>query len=218
MNQITGWFVNMPIDSKKLKLTLRWAVINDYWLEISTKPSESPILTFHLGFTDFYPTNTDESTPTNALMLQTQSVIGSYSMMISTTNHFDILELTQALIQGKERWKQLMEKGIENTTLELSFKDKKNSFLVAKNVDCSISPQGFKAQKSPTESTLITFDQIAFARPVCFDSRQGSCFEVSLDGNSQKIEMVYQCHSHDEMKSFMEVFTYLLATNKKQVH
>lgn len=218
---IVGWYVyiTVPGDSKKAKLPLRWATVNDFWLEISTKPRDPPNLSIHLGLTSFRPPAPESSSDVNALELSTHSFIGSFEIKISTNNRFDILDLNQALVQGKECWRQCLENGIKQTSFESSFKDKKNSsFLGGKNIECSISPEGFKTARTATESSHYGFNQIVFVRPLPFDSRQGACFEMAVNssksnknGEFQKIEMLYQCHDHDEMKKFLMIFLYHLA-------
>ena len=202
-----GWFVYTPSDAKKAqKTTLRWACVNGFWLEISAKPSEPPLLSIHLGFTDFRPPAPEDNQPVNALMLTTSSFVGNFSMLISTNNRFDILDLNQALADGKRAWQATLAEGLPQTKFESSFKDKKSGFLGGKNVECSLTPEGFKTLKSATDTNFYTFNQISYARPVLFDSRKGECFEILAD---QK-EMVFQCHDHNEMKSFITLFLFHL--------
>lgn len=211
-----GWYIYTPTDPKKSKLTLRWATVNDFWLEISPKPSEPPILTIHLGFTEFYPIQTENNTPVNALQLKTDSIVGSFSIILSTNNRFDILDLNQALVQGKDCWRQLNENGPQLQSLDLVLKDRKSGIFSNKNIECSISDQGFKTQRTPAETAIYTFNQISYVRPVYFDARQGSCFEVSIDLDQQKIELLLQCHNHDEMIKFLLIFTYYLSKSRQE--
>lgn len=211
-----GWFVYTPTDQKKQKPTLRWASVNEFWLEISAKPNEPPLLSIHLGFTDFRPPPPEENAPVNALVLKTSSVIGQFSMIISTNNRFDILDLNQALADGKRAWQATLGTGLPQLKFESSFKDKKSGFLGGKNVECSLTPEGFQTLKSATEKNFYTFDQIEYARPILFDSRKGECFEIALaHAHGQKDQsMVFQCHDHNEMKTFITLFLYHLVKQR----
>ncbi|OHT00089.1 hypothetical protein TRFO_08042 [Tritrichomonas foetus] len=212
-----GWYIYTPTDPKKPKLTLRWATVNDFWLEISPKPSEPPSLTIHLGFSDFRPPQPQDNAPVNALILTTDanSLVGPFSITLSTNNRFDILDLNQALVEGRECWGHLLRDGIPTRTFESSFKDKKSGFLGGKNVECSISPQGFKTLRSATEMTIYQFSQVSFVRPLPYDTRQGACFEMAMERGNQKPEMLFQCHDHAEMKQFMQIFLYLLVKDRE---
>ena len=211
-----GWYIYTPTDPKKPKPTLRWATVNEFWLEISSKPSEPPLLTIHLGFSDFRPPLPTDNAPVNSLLLTTDSnsLVGPFSISLSTNNRFDILELNQALVEGKEYWKRILQDGIPSLTFESSFKDKKSGFLGGKNVECSISTAGFKTQRSATEMTLIQFSQVLFVRPLPYDTRQGACFEMSINKTAQKPDMLFQCHDHAEMKQFLQIFLYLLVKER----
>ena len=213
-----GWYIYTPSEPKKPKLTLRWATVNNFWLEISSKPSESPLLTIHLGFSDFKPPQPQDNAPVNSLLLTTESdsLVGPFSITLSTNNRFDILDLNQALVEGRECWTKILQDGIEPLTFESSFKDKKSGFLGGKNVECSIDPQGFKTNRSPTEKQIYQFSQISYVRPLPFDNRQGACFEMIIDKSSQKPEMLFQCHDHAEMLKFLEIFLFLLVKDREK--
>ncbi|KAH0791937.1 hypothetical protein GPJ56_004121 [Histomonas meleagridis] len=209
---LVGWYVYSitQTDAKKSKQTLRWARVNGFWLEMSSNPKDLPNISIHLGFTNFKP-SMEANGDANALELKTYSFAGEFEMKITTNNRFDILDLNQALVQGKECWKQCLENGIKQTSYESSFKDKKNSFLGGKNIECSISPEGFKTSRSATESTQYSFNQILFIRPLPFDSRHGACFEMAVNNGKAKVEMLYQCHDHAEMEKFLMIFLYHLS-------
>lgn len=212
-----GWYIYTPADQRKTKPTLRWATVNEYWLEISSKPSEAPFLSIHLGFTDFRPPPPEEMNPVNSLIVKTDSFFGQFTMLISTNNRFDILDLNKALVDGRNAWKQVLATGLSQTRFESSFRDKKSGFLGGKNVECSISDEGFKTLRSATESTIYKFEQIAYVRPVLFDSRRGECFEISCDKAGQKEKeglMVFQCHDHQEMKTFITMFLFHLVKKR----
>jgi hypothetical protein len=50
---VLGWYIYTPADPKKQKPTLRWVTVSEYWLLISAKPTEPPLVSLHLGFCDF---------------------------------------------------------------------------------------------------------------------------------------------------------------------
>ena len=213
---IFGWYMLTPTDlnKQKQKTTLRWVMINDYWLEISSKPGEPPLITIHLNFLKFRPPNNNEPLPINSLILTTNSFFGDWELVLSTNNRFEILDLNKALFKGQENWNKLMETGPNQLTFESSFKDKNIGFLGGKNVECNLSIEGFKTIRSQSESNLYLFENIKLIRPVRFDTRQGSCFEMQVIQQNLKPELLFQCHDHLEMKKFLTIFYYFLTLNQ----
>lgn len=206
--------MNTPTDLKKSKQkpTLRWVTVTDYWLEISMRPIEPPLITVHLGYVTFRPGTPDEALPINSLVLNTHGPIGSWQIVITTNNRFEILDFYEALVKGKEAWNQILIKELPITTFESSFKNKNAGFLGGRNVECHLSPIGFKTNKSPTESTTYKFSEVLLIRPVRFDTRQGACFEMVIKApKQQRSDLVFQCHDHAEMKKFLTLFLYHLS-------
>ena len=208
-----------PTDLKKSKPkpTLRWVTVNEYWLEISSKPLEAPLITIHLGFANFRPPKIDEPYSINSIILSTFGPVNEWEIVISTNNRFEILDLNEALVQGQQAWNNLLTNGPPSLTFESSFKDKNSGFLGGRSVECSISKEGFKAMRSQNESTLYTFDNVIYINPVRFDTRQGSCFEMYVKPiKQQRQDLLFQCHDHSEMKQFLTLFFYYLVQNNKE--
>ncbi|EAY04104.1 hypothetical protein TVAG_483420 [Trichomonas vaginalis G3] len=208
-----GWYMNTPTDLKKSKQkpTLRWVTVNEYWLEISVKPLEPPLITIHLGFVNFRPGNAEDALPINSLVLNTFGPIGEWQIFISTNNRFEILDFYEALVKGRDCWNTFLSSDQQVTTFESSFKDKNIGFLGGRSVECNLSPSGFKTMRSQTESTLFKYSDVVYLRPVRFDTRQGACFEMVVKASKQqRSDLLFQCHDHAEMKKFITIFLYNL--------
>ena len=206
-----GWYMYTPTDLKKSKPkpTLRWVTVKDYWLEISSKPLEAPLITIHLGFVTYRPPNRDEPYSINSLIISTFEPVNEWEIVISTNNRFEILDLNEALVQGQKAWNTLLTNGPPSLTFEGNFKDKNSGFLGGRSVECSISQEGFKAMRSQNEITFYTLDNIIYINPVRFDTRQGSCFEMYVKPiKQQRQDLLFQCHDHEEMKQFLTIFYY----------
>lgn len=195
----------------KQKSTLRWVSVNDFWLEISAKADEPPLVTIHLGFVTFRPPMPNDGLSPNTLIFTTKSIIGEWDFIITTNNRFEIIDFNKSLIVGKQKWENMLVSGPPQLSFESLFKDKNYGFLGGKNVECSISPEGFKMIRSQTESLLVPFESIEFIRPVRFDTRKGSCFEIRVFQAQNKPDMVFQCHDHTEMKKFLTIFLFHLS-------
>jgi hypothetical protein len=216
-----GWYVYTPQDVKKSRLCLRWSSVQDYWLEISTKPSEPPMLTVHLGFCVFSPVKPEERAkfsgmPINTLMVTTTFPYGEFPcpLFLGTHNRFDILDLNDALVAGKASWEQYLSQIKPDTDLGFreNLKDKKASLLGAKSLECSILPTGFQTVKSATESTTFDFGNIGYVRPVPFDNRQGLAFEMKLKQGVKPDGLLLECHDHAELRRLLSILYFHLRT------
>jgi hypothetical protein len=215
---VLGWYISPPTDLKKQRPTLRWVTVSDYWLLISAKPTEPPLFSVLLGFCDFWPALPNEPFSVNRLLVTTQSFLGTFPcdpLFLSTHNRFDILDLNEALVQGKGVWQQVLSAGLPQTTFPpTSFKDKKSGLLGGKNVECSLSADGFKTVRSATKIINCELSQVTLVRPLPFDSR-GVCFELIVRSGA-KPEMLFQCHDNTQMRQFVTLFLYLLSRRSSE--
>jgi hypothetical protein len=226
-----GWYVYTPQDLKKLKLTLRWACVQDYWLVLSTKPNEPPLLTLHLGLCQIRPATAEERAdmklpglPVNTLLVQTDPILGDFPggmIYLATHNRFDILDLDAALQAGKEAWDAFSTatRPESELTFNETLKDKKNSFLVTKNVDCSITPQGFHVSgPRPTDISNTEFDQILYLRPLPYESKQGNSIEMKVGQAGPKPDFVLECRDQNEMRRLLMIVYYYVKKFPKQAY
>ncbi|KAH0794556.1 hypothetical protein GPJ56_001581 [Histomonas meleagridis] len=196
----------MSGESKKTKQTLRWAVVKDYWLEISQKSTEDPLLIIHLGFAEIKPMPINENTGT-CILIKMNSYSGGMEYKFTTNNHFDIIDFYDSLQKGKESWASLVKEGISFISYEASFKNKGG--LRTKSIDCSASPGGvsFSTGKSPTDVTVFPYSKILYAKSI--ENNKAQCFEIGFNG-SQKSEMQLQCHNCLEMKKILTIILFNL--------
>jgi hypothetical protein len=210
-----GWYLYTPAsaDTKKQKPALRWVTVSEYWLLIAAKPSESPLLSIHLGFCDFTPALPEQSYPINTLLLRTQGPCGVLAVdpfAIYTHNRFDILDLNDALVQGSHRWKEVSEPGAPPAPLASTLKDGKGGLFGSNKLECSLSVEGFKVARSASDSVVYELGQVVTVRPAPFD-KQGSSFELVVNRPGAKPDMLFQCRDPAEMRQFVGTFLLLLA-------
>jgi hypothetical protein len=210
-----GWYLYTPAsaETKKQKPTLRWVTVSDYWLLISPKPTEPPLLSIHLGCCDFSPALPEQPYPINTLLFRTQGPCGSLPidpLAIYTHNRFDILDLNAALVQGRRRWTEALESGAAQGSATSTLKDRKGGILVNNKLECALSAEGFKVTRSATDSAVYDLSQVAYVRPLPFD-KQGSSFELVVNRPSAKPEMHFQCKDPAEMRQFVTAFLVLLS-------
>jgi hypothetical protein len=210
MDLKTSWYMYIPGQSKSGKASLRWATVNEHWLEISAKPNDAPVISIHLGFAVCAPPPQDDPNQKNSLIVTCDPLAGGFSIKLWTNIRFDIIDLHSAIIKGQDAWKQLREKGECLQRFEGPLKDKKSGFLGWGSVNCQISSDGLKIKKSSNQISTIEFDKICFVRPVPFDQKQGTCFEVSMSISADST-IIMQCRDQREMKMIVEVLLYHLS-------
>jgi hypothetical protein len=216
-----GWYLYTPAsaDTKKQKPALRWVTVSEYWLLISAKASEAPLLSIHLGFCDFSPALPEQNYPINTLLFRTQGPSGALPVdpfAVYTHNRYDILDFNDALVQGRQRWTEVLESGNSPTSISSTLKDRKGGLLGSNKVECSLSFEGFKVTRSATDTTTYELSQVAYVRPAPFDTKQGSSFELVVNRPGGKPEMLFQCRDPAEMRQFVTIFLVLISRNLPQ--
>ena len=214
-----GWFITMPHDQKKqTKTTIRWVTVESWWLKISPKPNEDPIITINLGFCLFTPVKVDDNILSTSIEIKTGCIQGNLSLVLLTNSRYELLDLNDALVKGKNEWITFVRRPLNEINIQGSFREKKKSFIGSKMLNCQISPEGFKTSRSTLDSCITYhFNQISCVYPSFFDKFQGTCFDIifknpqNVSKSSQQTEMTLQCHNFQEMIKFITSFQYFLA-------
>jgi hypothetical protein len=204
-----GWYLNVPgsSDSKKQKYVLRWATVSNSWLLLSSKPSDlSSALSIHLGCCDISPGLPEQRYPINTLLFRAQSPCGALPtepFVIYTHNHFDFQAFHNAILQAKRLWDE--EVASQNKpTLSAVLKIPKVGFLsasIGSKIDCVLSAEGFRLNRSHTESVIYEFNEMSSIRP-----GQGLSFELVVNRVGTKPEMMFQCRDGAEVRTFVGAF------------
>jgi hypothetical protein len=214
-----GWYIYTPRDPKNPKLTLRWVTVTEFWLEVSPKPTEQPLITFHLGFCDIAPPLPEENPkleglPVNRLIVKTRSFLGDFPthFVLATHNRFDILDLNEAMVQGKKAWDRVLNSGMGQRSFEGTFRDKKGGFL-SKEVECLLSAEGFRTSRG-AESTTVELRHVVFVRPLPYDTPKRASVEMKVSQPGLKPDLLFQCRDHAEMRTFVAFFLFLLTKQR----
>jgi hypothetical protein len=211
-----GWHISCSSgDSKKSKSILRWVTVSDCWLLISARPTDSPIHTIHLGFCEVKPAWPDQSPYINSLSITTGSYYGDLPVdpfVLHTQNRYDILDLDEALTQGRKLWDETVASGtIDDTAFRATFKERKSGLLGAKSVDCALTPEAFTSARQGSEPLTIPLGEVTLVRMAPTDSGKGAACEIGVTKVIPAKDLQFQSSDVEQMRRFVKLFLYLLA-------
>jgi hypothetical protein len=208
--QTVGWFLYTVPESKKQKAPLRWVAVADHWLLISAKANEPATLSLHLGFVDFSPASADQNMPPNTLIFRTVSFFGPLPgdlLVLYSHNRFDILNLNDAVTQGKRCWDECLARGPPQGSLSSQFVVDKR-LLGAKKWAATLGPDGLKMSGSKGPKNF-DFAQIERVRPLLFD--KAPVFEITVGKQGNKPDTLpFACQHQAEMRNWVALFLHFL--------
>ncbi|KAH0794476.1 hypothetical protein GPJ56_001501 [Histomonas meleagridis] len=178
-------------------------VVQGYWLEFTKKIGQPCNFFIPLDITNISDA-CDETDSQSSLVLETSTQSGSYKIFIQTTNRFDIIQLYEFIIAGKELLAKAISDNLIQSTIKFQCVTTSHLFgLIGKNsVEIGESLSGIEIAKEDSKET-IPFNCI---KSLYASSHTNLCIDTLENDTLTTKEFI--CSNSTNLKNAIECFLY----------
>lgn len=202
-----GWYLYIPIQEGSPNETFMWVEIKDYWITISRKHNDPPIITLNIGMTSIKLAEPNYTRSyNNSIELEATGFQKSPKIRLSTNNRFDILAFCKAFIDGAESWREFTQINEMQSNFSIDCIDYTKS-VIGNEISISLDDQFMYICREMNQIQKIPYQLIQSCTPMCYDEHQGLKVKMTIDSN----DFIMKCKNNNEMIEFVTKIQYHLA-------